>query len=157
MEILKAIEIIKKAKEEKEEIIKEAEKPNCTPITHIYDPTMLFNKVSSEIIAIETVLQALEETRKENEKLKEIDLTTVHIKGVCDEKARWRNKIKEKIEEQTKRIDELLEDMVDKSTGCINVSYLSKKEKEEVIAKRNGLLVQKATLQQVKDELLKGE
>lgn len=108
-------------------------------------------------IAIDTVLQALEELQKENEKLKEIDLTTVHIKGVCDEKARWRNKIKEKIEEQTKRIDELLEDMVDKSTGCINVSYLSKKEKEEVIAKRNGLLVQKATLQQVKDELLKGE
>lgn len=41
-------------------------------------------------IAIETVLQSLEESQKENEKLKEIDLTTVHIKGVCDEKARWR-------------------------------------------------------------------
>lgn len=27
-----------------------------------------------------------------------MDLTTVHIKGVCDEKERWRNKIREKIE-----------------------------------------------------------
>lgn len=34
-----------------------------------------------------------------NEKLKEIDLTTVYIKGACDEKERWRNKIKEKVEE----------------------------------------------------------
>lgn len=68
-----------------------------------------------------------------------------------------KDKIKERIEEQTKRIDKLLEDMIDKSTGCINVSYLSKKEKEEVIAKRNSLIVQKATLQQVKEELLKGE
>ncbi|MBQ8298641.1 MAG: hypothetical protein IJX99_02045 [Clostridia bacterium] len=68
-----------------------------------------------------------------------------------------KDNIKEKIEEQTKRIDKLLEDVVDKSIGCINVSYLSKKEKEEVINKRNCLLVQKATLQQVKEELLKGE
>lgn len=68
-----------------------------------------------------------------------------------------KDNIKEKIEEQTKRIDKLLEDMVDKSTGCINVTYLSKKEREEVVVKRNSLVVQKATLQQVKDELLKGE
>ena len=68
-----------------------------------------------------------------------------------------KDKIKEKIEEQTKRIDKLLEDVVDKSTGCINVSYLSKKEKEEIINKRNCLLVQKATLQQMGEELLKGE
>lgn len=40
----------------------------------------------------------LDRLQKENEKLKEIDLTTVHIKGVCDEKEKWRNKIREKIE-----------------------------------------------------------
>lgn len=79
------------------------------------------------------------------------------IVGTKRERVYWEDKIKEKIEEQTKRIDELLDGMIDKSIGCINVSYLSKKEKEEVIAKRNSLVVQKATLQQVKEELLKGE
>ncbi len=50
---------------------------------------------------------------KENEELKDIDLTTVHIKGVCDEKDRWRNKIRElilnkkqKIQENSKEIEE---------------------------------------------------
>ena len=33
------------------------------------------------------------------EELKNIDLTTVHIKGVCDEKERWRNKLKKKLGE----------------------------------------------------------
>ena len=49
--------------------------------------------------AIETVLQALEELQKENEKLKEIDLTTVFMQGACDEKTRWKQKIKKKIQE----------------------------------------------------------
>ena len=49
--------------------------------------------------AYETVLHELEHLQKENEELKDIDLTTVHIKGVCDEKNRWRNKIREKIKE----------------------------------------------------------
>lgn len=52
--------------------------------------------------AISTVLQELDRLQKENEELKEIDLTTVHIKGVCDEKERWRNKIREKIEAEKK-------------------------------------------------------
>ena len=56
--------------------------------------------------AIETVLQALEELQKENEKLKEIDLTTVHINGVCDEKKRWKNKIKDRIKYLEKLIRE---------------------------------------------------
>lgn len=47
-------------------------------------------------LAIETVLQEIEQ--------REIDLTTVHIKGVCDEKQRWRNEIKKKI--QQIKIDE---------------------------------------------------
>lgn len=41
--------------------------------------------------------------KKENEELKNMDLTTVHIKGVCDEKDRWRKKIREKIEEYKKQ------------------------------------------------------
>ncbi len=94
-------------------------------------------------VAIETVLQALEEYQKQ------MDLDYV------DENYISKDKIKEKIEEQTKIIDKSLEDMIDKSTGCINVSYLSKKEKEEVINKRNCLLVQRATLQQMSEELLK--
>ena len=57
-------------------------------------------------LAIETVLQELEHLQKENEELKSIDLTTVHIKGVCDEKERWRNKIREKIK-MLKKIYEL--------------------------------------------------
>ena len=57
-------------------------------------------------LAIETVLQELEHLQKENEELKSIDLTTVHIKGVCDEKARWRNKIKELILNKKQKIHE---------------------------------------------------
>ena len=107
--------------------------------------------------AYETVLHELEHLQKENEELKDIDLTTVHIKGVCDEKDRWRNKIKEKIDNQVERIEKLLNEMVDKSIGMINVSYLNKKEREEVLNKRNCLLVQKATLIQAKEDLLKEE
>lgn len=60
---------------------------------------MCDKKKCDELIAIETVLQELEHLQKENEELKDIDLTTVHIKGVCDEKGRWRNKIKSQIEQ----------------------------------------------------------
>lgn len=89
----------------------------------------------------------------------DVILDTHAVKELAEslENSRSKDKIKKKIEEQTKRIDKLLEDMIDKSTGCINVSYLNKKEKEEVINKRNCLLVQKATLQQMGEELLKGE
>ena len=52
----------------------------------------------NHIESIEIALKELDRLQKENEELKEIDLTTVHIKGVCDERERWRNKIREKIE-----------------------------------------------------------
>lgn len=69
--------------------------------------------VSKECEAIDTVIaelhamqnlldekrEELEHLQKENEDLKNIDLTTVYLKGVADEKERWRNKIREKIEE----------------------------------------------------------
>lgn len=101
--------------------------------------------------------EELEHLQKENEELKNIDLTTVYLKGVADEKERWRNKIREKIDNQIEKIEKLLDEMTDKSIGAINVSYLNKKEREEVINKRNCLLVQKATLIQVKEYLLKEE
>ena len=59
-----------------------------------------------DIQAIETVLQELEHLQKENEELKDIDLAIVHIKGVCDEKDRWRNKIKELILNKKQKIQE---------------------------------------------------
>lgn len=58
-----------------------------------------------EFEAIVMVSQELERLQKENEKLKEIDLTTVHIKGVFDEKERWRNKIKEEKEKYKAGVD----------------------------------------------------
>ena len=103
------------------------------------------------------LLVKIQELQKENEKLKEIDLTTVHIKGVCDEKERWRNKIREKIDNRISIVEKMLDEMIDKSIGCINVSLLNKKEKEEVINKRNCLTVQKATLEDIKKDLLKEE
>ena len=63
--------------------------------------------------AIDNLLSDYKRVLKENEELKDIDLTTVHIKGVCDEKDRWRNKIRElilnkkqKIQENSKEIEE---------------------------------------------------
>ena len=66
--------------------------------------------VISELFTMQNLLneknEEIELLQKENEKLKEIDLTTVHIKGVCDEKERWRNKIREKIEEIKARMND---------------------------------------------------
>lgn len=70
--------------------------------------------VSKECEAIDTVIaelhamqnlldekrEELEHLQKENEDLKNIDLTTVYLKGILDEKERWRNKIREKIEKE---------------------------------------------------------
>ena len=54
-----------------------------------------------DVQAIETVLQELKHLQKENEELKNMDLTTVYLKGVSDEKERWRNKIKKFIKENS--------------------------------------------------------
>ena len=45
------------------------------------------------------LLVEVQKLKKENEELKNMDLTTVYIKGVADEKERWRNKIKRKRDE----------------------------------------------------------
>ena len=55
---------------------------------------------------VETVLQEIEHLQKENEELKNMDLTIVHLKGVCDEKERWRNKIRELILNKKQKIQE---------------------------------------------------
>lgn len=61
-----------------------------------------FNTVIGDLHALQNLVDEkndeLEHLQKENEELKNIDLTTVHIKGVCDEKERWRNKIRKMIE-----------------------------------------------------------
>lgn len=72
---------------------------NCMQKGTYIDP-----KSEQKAQAIEAVLRELYYLQKENEELKEIDLTTVHIKGVCDEKERWRNKIRDNIEKIEKRI-----------------------------------------------------
>jgi hypothetical protein len=55
-------------------------------------------------------------------------------------------KTEKECKEYLEKIQKQLDDMIDKEIGCINVSYLSKKEKEEVINKRNNLLIQKYML-----------
>ena len=62
--------------------------------------------------------------------------------------------LKEYLENRIKSVDETYErelPLMDLGEGqkVINVSCLSRKEKEEVINKRNCLLVQKATYQQI--------
>ena len=75
---------------------------NCLKDGKYNDP-----KRKDKAEAIDIVTRELEHLQKENEEFKNIDLTTVHIKGVCDEKERWRNKIREKIE-MLKKIYELV-------------------------------------------------
>lgn len=64
------------------------------------------NDIEVSCWATDIVIEELRRLQKENEELKNIDLTTVHIKGVCDEKERWRNKIREKIEEIKSRMND---------------------------------------------------
>ena len=51
-----------------------------------------------------------------------------------------------------KTIEKALDDMVDKSIGAINVTYLSRKEKAEVTNKRNCLITQQYMLKWFLDE-----
>ena len=62
--------------------------------------------------------------------------------------------LKEYLKNRIKSVDETYErelPFIDVGEGykVINISYLSKKEKDEVINKRNCLLVQKATYQEI--------
>lgn len=86
--------------------------------------------------------QAIENILKDRERLQEKNSINKDI-------------VKKYIDKKIKSIDKLLNEMLDENIEFINVSCLSKKEKEEVINKRNCLLVQKKTLEQVYEELLK--
>lgn len=62
--------------------------------------------------------------------------------------------LKKYLEDRIKSVDETYErelPFIDLGEGhkVINISYLSKKEREEVINKRNCLLVQKATYKEI--------
>lgn len=93
--------------EEAKEILLELHKNNTDTMLMIaYTNTSIKTEYKLENEAISTVLQEIERLQKENEELKNIDLTTVHIKGVCDEKERWRNKIKELILNKKQKIHE---------------------------------------------------
>ncbi len=66
--------------------------------------------------------------------------------------------LKKYLEDRIKSVDETYErelPLMDVGEGhkVINISYLSKKEKEDVINKRNCLLVQKATYQEILEVL----
>ena len=61
--------------------------------------------IIAELHAMQNLLDEkndkLERLQKENEDLKNMDLTTVYLKGVADEKERWRNKVKKIIKENS--------------------------------------------------------
>ena len=107
--------------------------------------------------AYETVLHELEHLQKENEELSIKYDNTLHELRILKNECVPKSEIREKIDNRITTVENLLDEMVDKDIGCINISYLSKKEKEEVINKRNCLIVQKATLINMKKDLLKEE
>ena len=88
--------------------------------------------------AIEHILSDYKRVLKENEELKNIDLTTVYLKGVADEKERWRNKIREKIEELDIEI-----------STCEYADDDSEEYKQEVEKNKAELLMAKKVLQQL--------
>lgn len=73
----------------------------------------------------------------------------------CIDKANKYDSLVNKIQDRIKLVDKCYEGLLTDIGGIkiINVSGLSKKEKEEVINKRNCLLVQKATFEEVLQEL----
>ena len=88
--------------------------------------------------SMQHILSDYKRVLKENEELKNIDLTTVYLKGVADEKERWRNKIREKIE----KLD------IEIST-CEYADDDSEEYKQEVEKNKAELLMAKKVLQQL--------
>lgn len=64
--------------------------------------------------------------------------------------------IKDYLKSRVQSVDNCLNKLVDPSIGMINVSGLSKKEKEKVVNQRNCLLVQKHCYNEIL-ELLEGK
>lgn len=63
-------------------------------------------------------------------------------------------KTEKECKDYLKVIQEKLKEMVDPSIGCINVSGLSRKQKEEVTNKRNCLLTQEYMLKWFLNEVM---
>lgn len=57
--------------------------------------------------------------------------------------------LKQKLESRLESVNKALDDMVDKDIGMINVTGLSRKEKNEIINKRNCLLVQRHCYEEI--------
>lgn len=100
-------------------------------------------------------LRELETELRDNGRHREANSIDLYIKTATNCKIK-KPDLDSYITNRISSIDKLLDDMIDKSIGCINVTGLTKKEKEEVITKRNSLLVQKATIMQLKEDLLPG-
>lgn len=75
--------------------------------------------MSSEIIwkfekpNYEILLEKLEKLQKENEELKDTDLTSVYMKGFYDSKSKWEEKVKNKIKELDETKQYWTEDVID--------------------------------------------
>lgn len=112
------------------------------------------------------LLVKIQELQKENEEFRKLEKDHNYSVPVIRENSKLRyelahsvscDKIRENIDNRISIVEKMLDEMIDKSIGCINVSLLNKKEKEEVINKRNCLIVQKATLEDIKKDLLEEE
>lgn len=152
MELKEAVEQLKSLKESIE--------------SSIGDAKDLDDIFVQDVEGIKTVLQELDRLQKENVMLENTKMNCPYFNtsGIsCDKKFCnlddyiSKDKIREKIDNRISTVEKMLDEMIDKSIGCINVSLLNKKEKEEVINKRNCLTVQKATLEDIKKGLLKEE
>lgn len=80
---------------------------------------------------------------------------------ICKYKAKANkyDSLVKKIQDRIESVEKIYEGLLTDIGGIkiINVSGLSKKEKEEVINKRNCLIIQKATFEEVLQELLEKE
>lgn len=133
------------------------------------DKELYWNYAEKRVLqAIENILADRERLEKENEEYKnQLDLDYVeenYIRKIDVNKAinearetmdkankydRLMNKIKERIKSVEKCYEDLIKPYYDKEADIINVSFMSKREKEEFMNKRNCLLVQKATFKEV--------
>lgn len=92
--------------------------------------------LTDDIHAIEVILQCIDQLETREQKL--ID------------------KVEERISDVEKCYNDLIEPYYDKTINMINTSFMTKKEKEEFINKRNCLLVQKQCYEEILS-IVKGE
>lgn len=112
----------------------------------------LFTLVQTTIAELERLEDIEEQLEQEKEKNK---LLQSQLNGAFDRGFISKDKIKERMEQTKKVYDEEMKPyMIDVGNGekILNVTYLSKKEKEELINKRNCLLVQIKTYEDLLEE-----